>query len=188
VSESRREKLPGTANYFSRRRRLSEAPAPGIQQLGTASRGTPLALQEVAMTEPSMRLLYWTPRVVCIAFAAFLAIFAADELGGPGELWPRILTLTVHLIPAAMVLAGLCFAWRREWIGAVLFPLLAVIYLTATRGQLDWSAFAVIVGPLLFIGILFGLDWRQRADTAASALDSRSAEQHHGAGRRHGGQ
>lgn len=114
------------------------------------------------MTETSLRLLHWTPRVVCIAFAVFLGIFAADELSGPGDLWPRILAFSVHLIPAAMVLAGLCLAWRREWIGAVLFPLLAIIYLTATRGRLDWSASAIIAGPLLFIGVLFGLDWRQR--------------------------
>lgn len=114
------------------------------------------------MTETSTRLLYWTPRVTAIAFAVFLGIFAFDELSRAGDLRTRALAFSVHLLPAALALTGLLLAWRQEWVGAILFPLLALIYLIGTRGRLDWSAYAVIGGPLLLIGILFGLDWRQR--------------------------
>ena len=114
------------------------------------------------MTETSMRALYWTPRMLGMAFAIFLGIFAADELRAPGDTWVRALAFSMHLIPAAIILAALLLVWRREWIGAMLFPLLAVGYVAMTWGRLDWSAYAVIGGPLLLVGILFGLDWRQR--------------------------
>ena len=101
-------------------------------------------------------------RVLGLAFAIFLGIFAADELRTPGDVWARAVPFSMHLIPAAIVLAGLLVAWRREWIGAVLFPLLAVVYVAVTWGRFDRSVYALIAGPLVALGILFGLNWRQR--------------------------
>jgi hypothetical protein len=109
-----------------------------------------------------MRALYWTPRMLGIAFAIFLGIFAVDELRTPADVWIRALPFAMHLIPAAIVLAALLIVWRREWIGAILFPLLAVGYVAMAWGRFDWSAYAVIAGPLVALGILFGLNWRQR--------------------------
>lgn len=109
-----------------------------------------------------MRLLYWAPRAIGIAFAVFLGVFAVDEWSRPADLWLRALGFSIHLIPAAMVLFGLLMAWNREWVGAVLFPFLALIYLVATRGQLDRTVYVVIGGPLLVVGILFGLNWRRQ--------------------------
>ena len=112
------------------------------------------------MSETTIRVLHWTPRIFCVAFAMLLAIFAIDEVSTPGGLSTRALAFSLHLIPAAIVLAGLLIAWRREWIGAVFFPLLAVVHLVMTWGRLAPSAYAAIGGPLLALGILFGLDWR----------------------------
>jgi hypothetical protein len=109
------------------------------------------------------RLMFWTPRIICIAFAAFLAIFALDVFSMPGGFWYKALALFVHLIPAGMVLIVLAIAWRREWIGAVFFPLLAIVHLVTKWGQLHWSAYVVIDGPLLLLGILFLVNWRKRA-------------------------
>lgn len=109
------------------------------------------------------RLVFWTPRIMCIAFAAFLAIFALDVLSMPGGVWYKARALFVHLIPTGMVLIVLVIAWRREWIGAVVFPLLAIVHLVTNWGQLHWSAYAIIDGPLLLLGILFLVNWRMRA-------------------------
>jgi hypothetical protein len=115
------------------------------------------------MTETSNRLLYWTPRIVCIAFAAFLGIFALDVLGSPLDFWHKALALLIHLTPTWILLATLVLLWRREWIGALIFPLLAVFHLVTKWGRLDWAGYAMIDGPLILLGVLFWLSWRNRA-------------------------
>jgi hypothetical protein len=105
--------------------------------------------------EMTGRLLYWTPRILCIAFAAFLGIFAMDVFALPLDPWHKALALLMHLIPTAVVLVALAIVWRWEWIGAVLFPLLAVFHLVTKRGRLDRAGYAMIDGPLLVLGVLF---------------------------------
>lgn len=114
------------------------------------------------MTTNATRLLYWTPRILCLAFAGFLGIFAADVFGMPLDFWHKALALLMHMIPTAAVLVVLAIVWRREWIGAILFPLLAVLHLLTKWGRLDWAGYAMIDGPLLVLGVLFLVNWRSR--------------------------
>jgi hypothetical protein len=59
--------------------------------------------------------------------------------------------------------------WRWEWVGAILFNLLAVLYVVMAWGRFNWSAYALISGPLCIVGILFLLNWLHRADLRPSA-------------------
>ncbi len=108
------------------------------------------------------RLLFWTPRVLCVAFAGFLSIFALDVFSEHAGFAHTAVAFLLHLIPAAVVLLALAVAWRREWIGAILFPLLAVVHVASAWGRFEWTAYAVIDGPLLVLGLLFALNWRHR--------------------------
>jgi hypothetical protein len=121
------------------------------------------------MNETTKRVVFWTPRIICIAFAVFLSIFAMDVFSMPVDFWHKALALLVHLIPTALVLIALTVGWRREWIGAVVFPLLAVFHLVTKWGQFHWSAYAVIDGPLLLMAILFWVNWSNRATLRPSA-------------------
>lgn len=114
------------------------------------------------MNEMTRRITYWTPRIFCIAFAAFLCIFAMDVFNMNVGFGQKALALMIHLIPAGIVLLALLIVWRHEWIGAVLFPLLAVLHLATKWGKLDWSGYAIIDGPLLLVGILFWVNWHYR--------------------------
>jgi hypothetical protein len=108
------------------------------------------------------RLLFWAPRILCFAFAAFLAIFALDVFDmhlGPAR---TALALLMHMIPSLIVLAILFLVWNREWIGAILFPLLAVIHYVSKRGELDPVGYAAIEVPLLVLAFLFWMSWRTR--------------------------
>lgn len=105
------------------------------------------------------RLIRWTPRTLCILFAAFLSIFALDVLGGPYSLQETILALLIHLIPTWILLAVLAFSWRWEWVGAIAFTALGAWYLIASWGRFHWSAYAVISGPLFLLGLLFLVSW-----------------------------
>ena len=110
------------------------------------------------MTTTSRRLLFWTPRVICIAFAIFLSLFALDVFGEGYGFWKTILALLIHLVPVYIVLAVLAIAWRWEWIGALGFGGLAGWYAKGVwHRHPDWVV--VIAGPQLVIAALFLVNW-----------------------------
>ena len=78
------------------------------------------------MNTASRRLLFWTPRVICIAFAIFLSLFALDVFNEGYGFGKTLLALLIHLVPVYIVLLVLAIAWRWEWIGAAGFAGLAL--------------------------------------------------------------
>jgi len=121
------------------------------------------AAEGVVMSPIAPHILCWTPRVLGMAFAAFLTLFATDALTLPGDAAHKALALLMHLLPTLAVLAALAAAWRREWLAALILPLLAILHATWAWGRLHWSAYAVIDGPLLLLAALFWAAWRSRA-------------------------
>ena len=123
------------------------------------------------MKSPPERLLFWTPRILCLLFAAFLGLFALDVFGEGYGFRKTVFALLMHLIPTGVLLAALAISWRRERVGGLLFLGLGAYYLLAYRGRFHWSAYLVISGPLFLIGLLFLLDgwYRARLRTDESA-------------------
>jgi hypothetical protein len=66
------------------------------------------------------------------------------------------------LIPSLLVLTVVAVAWKFEWIGAIAFIGLAVLYAMMVRGRLDWIV--AISGPLALVGVFFLVSWRHHAD------------------------
>lgn len=114
------------------------------------------------MTDFAKRIVYWTPRALCIAFALFISIFSFDVFGGGRGFWTTALALLLHLIPTAVILAVLAISWRREWVGSVIFTLLGILYIVWAWGRLPWPAHIMVAGPLILIGILFWINWHNR--------------------------
>jgi hypothetical protein len=112
------------------------------------------------MKRPTIeRCLHWSPRVLGLAFAGFLSVFALDVFG-EGLTIPRtIIALAIHLVPAVVVLAAVAISWRRGWVGALLFLTLGTYYVVGLWGRFHWSAYVAIAGPLVLLGLLFALDW-----------------------------
>ena len=117
------------------------------------------------MKGPVRRLLFWSPRVLCIAFAIFVSLFALDVFKEGLGVAKTILALTIHLIPTAIIAAVLAVSWRREWVGGILFVALGIFYLTWARHHPSWVV--VISGPLFLVGALFLLNWSKRAEIRA---------------------
>lgn len=103
--------------------------------------------------------LIWTPRVLGLAVAAFLGLFALDAFRPGQPLSEGILGFAIHLLPALLVIGTVALAWRWPWLGGALFVLLAVAYAVSVPGRPDWIL--VIGGPLLLIGLLFLLSWKR---------------------------
>ena len=123
------------------------------------------------MERPVRRVLYWTPRVLCIVFAAFISIFALDVFGEARGFWPTALALLMHLIPTFVLLAVLVASWRREWIGGTLFVVLGVLYVLWAWNKpfARWYVLLAMAGPPVLAGALFWLNWRFRAQLRPGA-------------------
>jgi len=118
------------------------------------------------MNPVSKRLLFWSPRILGIAFAAFLSIFALDVFDERLVWWRTIVALLIHLAPALFVLAIVVAAWIREWIGFacyIPFSILYVIYF----GRQHWDWALIIAGPPFVAGILFLVNWLKRSELHA---------------------
>lgn len=97
------------------------------------------------------RILYLTSRLLAVVYTAFIGSFALDTLG-PAFSWTA---LGIHLVPAAGLLSLTWVAWRREFLGGLVFLGLGVLYLSMTRGIGSKLFFPVLLGPLFLIGALF---------------------------------
>jgi hypothetical protein len=115
------------------------------------------------MNRNMKRVLFWSPRVLCILFAMFLSLFALDVFSEDTGFGEEILGLLIHLVPVYVVVILLIVAWRWEWVGAIAFVGLALFYLFQVWGREHWSACLAISGPLTLIGVLFLLNWIYRA-------------------------
>jgi len=119
------------------------------------------------MNRAVKRLLFWSPRVLCIAFALFASLFALDVFSEGLGVAKTILALSIHLIPTALIVAVLAVSWRWEWVGGILFIAVGMLYLTRAWHHPDWVI--VISGPLFLVGTLFLLNWSKRAEIRAKA-------------------
>jgi len=115
------------------------------------------------MNTSTKRVLFWTPRVLCILFAMFLSIFALDVFSEGHGFWETILALLIHLVPTYIVVIALVIAWRWEWVGAILFSALAVFYVVWFWGRFPLVNYLCISGLLVLAGVLFLFNWIYRA-------------------------
>jgi hypothetical protein len=116
------------------------------------------------MTDASKRVLFWTPRILTIAFILFLGLFALDVFDEGYGFFGTIVALFMHLIPHMILTLILVVAWRREWVGGILFFGLGVFYILWAWGRFPLAAYVFISGPLFLVGILFLLNWTYRKE------------------------
>jgi hypothetical protein len=100
----------------------------------------------------------WTARILGVGLAVFLGLFALDAFEPGRPVLQNVLGFVIHLAPSAIVLAVVALAWRRPWIGALVFTALAIAYAVEVDFRMDWVL--GISGPLLLVGLLFFWSWR----------------------------
>ena len=117
------------------------------------------------MSLSSARLLFWSARILTLAFAIFISLFALEAFNEVHGLWRIVLAFLINLVPALIVVVVLVAAWKWEWIGAVAFALVAAWYSLGMlhRHHLSWPIFLGISLPLLVIAGLFLANWIERA-------------------------
>jgi hypothetical protein len=120
------------------------------------------------------RFVYWTPRILGLVFVAFLMLFSLDVFDSATTASDIAIGLFMHNIPALILLAVVIIAWRHELVGAIVFALFSLWYITqlavtvAMNPGTDMNAGMAIAwslqisGPALLTAILFFIGWRRK--------------------------
>ena len=114
--------------------------------------------------KPSIKILHWAPRIVCILAILFISMFAADSFSPELTFWQQIGGFIMHLIPSFILIAILIIAWRWEYIGGIIFIVIAiglspfVFMLNYNRNHSVGISIGIILAitfPFVVVGILF---------------------------------
>lgn len=104
----------------------------------------------------------WAARIIMILFAALLSIFSADFYSKDFSFWQNAFSLFMHLVPVFILLGTAWASWKRQWIGALVCLILAVLYIIWAWGRFPLSVYFLIDGPLLVLSILYFISWLGR--------------------------
>lgn len=132
--------------------------------LGLAIEAVEEEVQTGQMRQWTRRLLYWSPRIVALLFAAFVSLFALDVFGAGYGFWETLLALAIHLLPVAILLVGILAAWRWEWLGTLFLVGWSVAYVVRAWGQFPFSVYLLMSILPFAVGILFLLNWIYRRE------------------------
>jgi len=115
---------------------------------------------EDAMNATLKKALFWTPRIAGILFALFISLFALDVFEEGLGFWKTLLALFAHLLPSILLAIAIVIAWKREWVGALLFIGWAIWYLAFFLDRnFPWITYAIVAGLPATIGFVFLADW-----------------------------
>lgn len=107
------------------------------------------------MAPTASKLLTWFPRIVALAFAGFISIFALDSFEGHDSFLQKLIHLLLHLIPTASVLLVLALAWRRRIIGGLAFMILGMVFTIHFGTWKETNLFLMFSMPLFVAGLGF---------------------------------
>jgi len=112
----------------------------------------------------SIKILHWTPRIICILAILFISSFAADSFAPELTIWQQLGGFLIHLIPSFILFAILIIAWKWEKIGGIIFLVIGlllsplVFMLNYNRGNSVGMSLGIILSitiPFVIVGILF---------------------------------
>ena len=110
-------------------------------------------------------VLLWTPRVLAMALALFLAMFAMDVFLEGKDYWETSGNFVKHLIPSLCVIAILAIGWHRDGLAALGFLVLAIAYFVALAGWKHLPESLILTLPPLGISITFYARMRLMKDS-----------------------
>lgn len=111
------------------------------------------------MSARSDAFLLWSARILGLVVCLFFSLFALDAFGGGRTFFQALPGYLIHVAPVLALLGVVLLSWRWEWVGALVFTVLAAVYAYAARLHPSWIL--AISGPLLLVGVLFFASWRR---------------------------
>nr|WP_297786076.1 hypothetical protein [uncultured Allomuricauda sp.] len=114
--------------------------------------------------ENRMKLIHWLPRILGILSILFISIFALDAFDPQKTIWEQIIGFLIHLIPSFILIILLILAWKKEFIGGIIFILIGLgfspfIFIhNYNMNHSVWMSLLIILTitiPFIIVGILF---------------------------------
>ena len=112
----------------------------------------------------SNRIIYWTPRILCVFAILFISMFALDSFSPDLTIWQQLGTFFIHLIPSYILVALLIVAWKWEYIGGIIFIVIGlgfspVVFIhNYNMNNSIWMSIGIILSitvPFVVVGVLF---------------------------------
>jgi len=73
------------------------------------------------------KILFWLPRILCIAAILFISYFSLDAFEPGPPLGQQILDFLIHNTPSYILILVLILAWKKELIGGIIFTVFGLI-------------------------------------------------------------
>ena len=112
----------------------------------------------------SLKILHWSPRILCIMAILFVSMFALDAFAPGLTIMQQISGFLIHLIPSFVLLACLIVAWKWELIGGIILALIGIGFSPFVY-QLNYHRIhnvgaslvilLMITFPFIVVGVLF---------------------------------
>ena len=108
------------------------------------------------------KFIYWTPRISGILIILFVGMFSLDVFSEGGNLWEMLGGFLIHSLPSILMAGVLVLAWRRDWLGFVVFLGAAIFFLRfLLRNPIEEIGVVLLVsGPMAVIALLFWVNWK----------------------------
>jgi hypothetical protein len=114
----------------------------------------------------SLKIIHWTPRIICILAILFVSMFALDSFDQKFTLWQQLQAFFIHLIPTYILILFLVVAWKWELVGGLILIAFAlglvpsIYYHNYYMNHSVWMSLSVILMinfPFVVTGALFVL-------------------------------
>lgn len=121
------------------------------------------------MNQKIQKAFYWLPRIICILAILFVSVFALDAFEPGQTSWQQIRNFIMYLIPSFILLVLLIIAWKREFVGGIIFIILGVcltplVFIHNYRmNDSVWLSIGIILMitiPFIIVGVLFLINYK----------------------------
>ena len=116
-------------------------------------------------------IILWTPRILCIGAILFVSMFALDAFEAGIPISRQLLNFMMHLIPTYVLLVLLAIAWKKPYLGGILFAVTGIVmspfvytmnYHRTHSVMTSLSIILMITVPFIVIGTLFMISHYQK--------------------------
>lgn len=109
------------------------------------------------------KILFWTPRILCILAIGFVMMFSVDVFDPKYTLGEQIIGFLMHNIPAWILIVLLVISWKWEFVGGIIFILISIAMILFFTKFLTMNYYSIIVtSPFMIVGALF--IWQSKID------------------------
>jgi hypothetical protein len=116
------------------------------------------------MMSTKIKIVHWTPRILCVLAILFVSLFAADAFDPALTILQQMGGFFIHLVPSFILALFLFIAWKRELTGGIMFVLLGIGFSPGIYYQnlqmnhsvlISLGVILMITFPFFLVGVLF---------------------------------